>query len=978
MRRFLLAAAAALLAAGAIRAQTTGSIDGRLTDSGGGALAGAVVTARSPSLQGTRTVSTDQLGQYRIPGVPPGEYLVRAAHDGFRLGERVVVVRLDATARVDLVLEPVVAEKVLVEGRAPAIDFASTTGGTNYESEVISRLPLGRNYADIVRSNPGVSTDRGATEGRSLALTIYGATSAENQWIIDGVNTTNPFKGIQGKAINNEFIQEVEVKTGGYQPEYGRALGGVVNVVTKSGGNAYHGDGFVYYDSTATSAEPEFRPGDSDIATMRTADGHRLDYGVDVGGFLVRDRLWIFGAYDRVELRGDLSRVESTALVSRDDRFPFDSTESLYSGKLTWNASPSTSVVGTVFADPSSSVGAAGADPRQGLGSVFVTPIVSPDPSTWFSARDQGGTDFGLRGSQLFGSRAIATIQGGYHENKNVLTAPDGIRYEDWTCAGGTPDEPCVPPEEANSITGGYGLISGLGDRSESSRRQYRGDVTVFAGSHELKAGGDYEDGRTRAVGSFTGGQLVEVWNEFGQLYYIHQFNAVSQDDPTPVPEIFRSARVLDFGAYVQDSWRAAPGLTINAGVRWDGERAITYADQTVLRLGTWQPRLGVIWDPRGDGSTRLYGFAGRFSYAFPSGMTAGVFANNVALATYNLDRVSVEQDPDVLNHGETVTIAGAGPQGVPVDSDVVSPYQDELTLGIERAFGSRLTVGLRGTYRRLGSAIENRCDLDRRAPENARSRCAIVTPGSDGAFAQGNVPTCNGLIDNPDWSECGMTGVATPPARRIYRGIELLARETVGDRLWIQASYVYSSLRGNYDGGVNQGVEGRSVPGRNQDFDYPALWHDGYGILTLDRPHRLRVDGYWNSPWRVSIGLQAFVESGSPLNRLGYFNFNYGSLVFLVPRGSEGRLPPLWDADLTLAYPIALGPVTVTLQAYLFHAFNKQIAIARDEAWSISPGDDQPATIYDPNQTQDNDNYGSVIGRSPPRSFRAAVRVSF
>ncbi len=442
-RAFVAVAAAMVLAAAAVRGQTTGSIEGRLTDSEGGALAGAAISARSASLQGTRTAVTDRDGTFRFPSLPPGDYAVRADREGFRSMERTAAVRLDATARVDLVLEPLQKEQVLVSGETPVIDPASTTSGTSYTSRVIAHLPVARNYADIVRSNPGVSTDRGDTEGRSLALTIYGATSAENLWIIDGVNTTNPFKGIQGKAINNEFIEAVEVKTGGFQPEYGRALGGIINVITKSGGNAYHGDGFVYYDSSGTAAESEFRPGDSEIATMRVADGHRVDYGVDLGGFLLKDRLWIFGAYNRVDLRGDLSRVESSTFVSSEDRFPFDSTEYLYSGKLTWNAAPSTSVVGTVFADPSSSSGAAGADPRQGLGAIFVNPPVSPDPSTWFSSRDQGGTDFGVRLSQLFGSRAIATLQGGYHRDKNALTAPDGIRTEDWTCPGGTPAHPC-------------------------------------------------------------------------------------------------------------------------------------------------------------------------------------------------------------------------------------------------------------------------------------------------------------------------------------------------------------------------------------------------------------------------------------------------------------------------------------------------------------------------------------------------------
>ena len=125
------------------------------------------------------------------------------------------------------------------------------------------------------------------------------------------------------------------------------------------------------------------------------------------------------------------------------------------------------------------------------------------------------------------------------------------------------------------------------------------------------------------------------------------------------------------------------------------------------------------------------------------------------------------------------------------------------------------------------------------------------------------------------------------PPASRIYRGIELLARKTLGDRLWIQASYVYSSLRGNYDGGVNQGTYGQTDPGINSDFDYPQLWHNAYGILALDRPNRFRLDGYWNTPWRLSVGLQAFAESGG--SSTGLLQSVLRLRVFLVPRGSAG-----------------------------------------------------------------------------------------
>jgi hypothetical protein len=965
------------LGGGTAGGQTTGSISGRIVDPSGAPIPGVTVEATSQSLQGARTIVTAGDGVYRFPAVPPGSYQIRATLSGFRSVEKSATVSLDATTTVDLTLQLSTEEQVLVSGEAPPIDLTSTTGGTNYTSEVVTRLPAARNYADIVRSNPGVSTDRGDTEGRSLALTVYGATSAENQWIIDGVNTTSVFKGVQGKAINNEFVQEVEVKTGGYQAEYGRALGGVINVITKSGGNEFHGDAFLYYDSTGTAAEKEFRPGDSGIAQMRVVDGNRLDYGADLGGFLLKDRLWFFGAYNRVTLGSDVSRLQPSRLVPTDVRFPLDATSDLYSGKLTWNLAGSTTVVGSVFADPSTSSGAAGADPRQGLGDDQVAPPVSLDPSTWYSERSQGGTDFGIRTTHLFGSRVIATLQGSYHKDRNALTAPPGIRYLDETCVGGTSEAQCRRPAEANSVTGGYGLVMGANDHSTSRRQQYAAGFTLYGGDHEIKVGGDYQDGRTDALGFYTGNQIVRIRNEWGDLYYAHRFWVVSAEDLTVAPNRVLSAQVLDYSVYAQDSWRVAQGLTINAGLRWDGEQTRNYAGQTVLRFeNQWQPRIGVVWDPWRDGATKLYAFAGRFSYALPTVAAALSFSGATNVETYNFDRVSVTHDPGVFMHKKP-SFGPIMPYGSPVDPGVRGWYQDELSVGIERLFGQTLTLGLKGTYRTLRNVLENRCDLDYNSPETDNSSCGLMNPGASGEIASGDIPTCNGL--DGDWSECGIDpGPPTPSVSRIYRGIELFARRAVGTSLWLQASYVYSSLRGNYDGGVNQGAYGRTWPGFNADFDYPQMWHNAYGVLALDRPNRFRLDGYWVTPWRLSFGLQAFVESGAPLNRVGYFNGIYGASVFLVPRGSEGRLPTLWGTNLTLSYPVVIGPATVTLQAYLFNVFNKQIAMSRDDELSVSQPDEYPASIFDPNQEQNNPEYGKVTGRSDPRVFRAAVRVSF
>ncbi len=656
------------LAACAIFGQTTGSIIGRVVDPTGSPLPGVAVEATSERLQGARAATTSSSGAYRFASLPPGSYRVRATLSGFRSVEKAATVSLDATATVDLTLQVSAEEQVVVSGEAPLIDKTATTTGTNYTSNVIAHLPVSRNYADIVKSNPGVSTDRGDTEGRSLALTIYGATSAENQWIIDGVNTTNVLKGVQGKAINNEFVQEVEVKTGGYQAEYGRALGGVVNVITKSGGNEFHGDGFVYYDSTGTAAEQQFKPGDSGIAQMRVGGRRALR--------LRRRPRRVHPEGPSLVLRRVQPRQPSGPAVARavvhvrpDGREASRSTpaENLYSGKLTWNVASSTTVVGTVFADPSSNSGAAGADPRQGLGVVDVTPPVSLDPSTWYSTRAQGGTDFGLRLTQLFGSRALVTLQGSYHKDQNALTAPEGIRYIDETCAGGTPDNPCDFPSGAQL----HHRRLRLRRRPRGPQRlvrasRYAANVTLYEGNHEIKVGGDYMDGRTDATCFWTGEQVVSLRNEYGQPYYMHRFFAVSPDDPTLVPNCNPGAQVLDYGVYLQDSWRVAPGLTVNVGLRWDGEQTNNYLGQTVLRFNNeWQPRVGVVWDPWRDGATKIYAFAGRFSYALPTVAAASLLRQLSRLrSTYNFDPVSVVQDPNVLNHEEPTSEAARRVRG--------------------------------------------------------------------------------------------------------------------------------------------------------------------------------------------------------------------------------------------------------------------------------------------------------------------------
>ena len=967
----LFIAALCLLVAGPVAlGQTTSTLSGTISDNDGKPLPGVTVEATSPSLQGTRTTVTGGNGVYRFPSVPPGNYSVKASLSGFGTAEKTAAVTLDSTATVNLTLRITATEAVVVSGEAPLVDVTSTTTGSNYSAKVMANLPLGTNYADIVRSNPGVNTDRGETQGRALALTVYGATSVENQYVIDGVNTTNVIKGFQGKAINGAFIQEVEVKTGGYQAEYGRALGGIINVITKSGGNEFHGDGFVYYDRQSMKANQKITADDS-LTGMRISDYKRTDFGADLGGFFIKDHLWFFAAYDRVNNPNQVSRYVSSSVVPSTAQFPLDETDNLYSGKLTFNAFQGTTFVLTGFSDPTVISGAANADPRQAR----VTQISSFDPRTWESRRDVGGLDLGARLNQLFGSVGLVTLQASQHKDRFQLTpsgAGSGIRTDDLTCSGGTAAVPCNPPTTPTT-TGGFGEIFGPTANNRSVRNQYRGDFTFYLGSHEAKFGGDYQTGKTQAITFYTGKQLVQKFNEYGQTYYAHNFFSSGASSQIPIDNTV-TPKTIDWGWYAQDSWKILPNLTMNLGVRWDKEDIKDYTGSTVISTtNEWQPRIGFVWDPKGDGSSKVYAFFGRFYYSIPTDLNVRAYGAQTQVTTYNFDPVDTIQNTTVIGHTKPFVQGGAFTE--PADAGLKGIYQDEYTLGVEKLLDPTLSVGLKGTYRKLGRAIEDRCDLDYTSAINNFNSCAIMNPGSSGTYASGNFPGCNGLDGKA--AQCFSSVPAIPAAKRVYKGVEIVGRKSFSQTLWLQASYVFSSLRGNYDGEIREG-RGQTEIGINADYDYYLFLHNNDGKLFLDRPHNLRLDMSYTTPFKLFVGLQAFVRSGAPLNKQGYFNSGYGAEIMLVERGSAKRLPTQYDANLTLGYPIQLGPVSITPQLYVFNLIGRQQNVLEDVRWSTSQPAGYPNTIFDPNQQQTNPNYGKITTRSDPRLLRGAVKISF
>jgi hypothetical protein len=1022
----LLAIAIVSAAAGGLAfAQTTGDITGTVTDNSGAALPGVTCTATSPSLQGTRTSVTSNSGNYRIASLPPGTYKVSCALAGFATVERTAVVTLGATATVNQTLQISAKEEVIVTGQAPVVDSTSTTTGTNFSAKVMEKLPLGRNYANVVRLQPGVNEDTGDTQGRGLALSIYGSTSAENVFVIDGVNTNSVVRGVQGKVINNEFIQEVEVKTGGYQAEFGRSTGGIINVITKSGGNEFHGDVFGNFSPTSFRADQRHDSTDKFNTTFDEVE--ELDYGADVGGYIVKDRLWFFTAYDRVDNERD--RVPREAADVLNQHFLEEDNYNLFSGKLTWNIVQGSTLVGTYFRDP---------EVRNGA--VF-TPT-STDPDSFSGRFDIGSEDYAGRFNQLFGSFGVVTLQYSKHNDQFKFKPldPTAIGIQDRTIAS---DYPFFP------IVGGFGSVPGFRLNNEGERDEYLGNFTAYFGNHEVKLGGDYVENVTTDNSYFTGGQRVRVrtcsanpasssfcppgtgvnyTNYRGdpfRVYFQHDFYSAALGSLTPISNTLSSPPSKAWSAFLQDSWRITPRFTVNAGVRYDSEQIQNGEEVTVIDLkDEWQPRVGLVYDWKGDGSTKLYASFGRFYYLIPNDLNVRVYGNQFSTQVYNFDGPTSPNDPPPPGGWSTAhggvpnrNPAFQGAANEPVDAGIKGQYQDEFTLGAEMALTPTFAVGVKGMYRKLGRAIEDRCDLDYNDPINGESSCAMVNPGESGFWGTGGAfGWCDNAGDvfvSPTAGTCSFRdGVdlgpapGIPKANRKFRGVELTARKTFSQNLWAQMSYIYSKLSGNYDGAVRV-ASGQTDPGINADYDYPLFSRNANGRLYLDRPHQFRMDAVYTAPFGLNVGIGAYYRSGPPVSRYGWYNVFYPDLLHLVTRGNDkavsgGRLVGQYEANLSLGWTFNLGAISITPHVTVFNLLDRQgvtdiveefnpdgtfcldtagcgtqINPDTGEPWLTQRNFDRLGTIAF-GQPLPQEDWAKPSARQDPRQIKAALKISF
>ncbi|MCX6551436.1 MAG: TonB-dependent receptor [Acidobacteria bacterium] len=881
-------------------AQTTGRIVGTITDSTGGALPGVTVSAAGPALQGVRTAVTDAAGEFRLANLPPGVYAVKAELANFKTAEQQKVeVGIDRVVQVKLALAiGGVSESVTVQGAATVVDTSSASAGINATPEIFNRLPTRRDFYAVAQMAPGTSTDASGT-------TVAGSTGAENTYIIEGLNTTGVAYGTQGKTLNFDFIDEVEVKTGGLPAEYGRMTGGVINVITKSGGNTFHGSGFGFFEGGSLYADDKTQSKRSAGATTVVNLGHLWDAGGSLGGYIVKDRLWFYGAYNPTNRRNNtviitpLSTPGSPALGSE---IPQTRTSNLYSVKLTYKPSSNQSLVFSMFGDPG-----------QTEGNVFA--IAGPE-NTWKGINKFGGSDIVGRYDAVFGGSTLLKVMYGYHVESSKLTGAGSTtpRYQDLS----------VTP---NVTAGGFG---GWTDQ-DYTRDVFKADFSQFFGKHEVKAGGDYEQ-VAATVGRRSGGagQLIQklIQTSTGIIYYRHRYFV---DDRASGFDRANSAtwkiadplqvepKTNNYSVYGQDSWKIASRFTLNAGVRWERQSLLSRdGTQTANLDKNWALRLGAIWDISGDGRSKAYFNYGRFYENIPMDMNIRAFGGELTAFSYNYSPNAADIQP-VAGTPSKSSVLGAAT--TPVDPNLKGQYIDEYLVGYERELGPSFSIGFKYAHRTLGRVIED-----------------FLVP-AEGSYFIAN-PGIGEMGQEMAFYDTSLPNVAAPTPVRKYDSVEINAKKRYSNGWQLMASYVWSKLEGNYDG-VFQASTGQLDPNINSAYDYADFLVNAQGPLSNDRRNAIKLDGSYEFQSGAVKGLNLGGSmrwlSGFPVSAYGY-SFGYASWeYYLVPRGTLGRSPADWEANLHASYPIRLGG-NVKLDGIVdvFNLFNRQAITQWDQRYNL------------------------------------------
>ena len=953
-----------LLATGSAVAQqtTTGTIAGSVTSEAGAPLQDATVTLSSE--RGVASETTDHSGRFLFPYLTPGPYDLRVELTGYQTVQQTNVgVGLGRRVELGFVLSPGAFEAVVdVNATTPVIDLSSVATGLTLGSDLLEQVPVGRKLSDAFYLAPGVSSSGGAGASNP---SISGASGLENQYVVDGVNINHPrYGGLGvyargygsiGSGVAYDFIDEIQVRTAGTEAEYAQSTGGLVNVITKSGSNEWRGSAFGYLSPDAL--ESGWRQVKLAAGAVNTVARSSRELGLSLGGPLLRDRLFFFVAADHRRDRDSLVAPEGFPLAELG---PVDRVRTItsYATKVTASLSANHRLDASAFGDPG----------EGDVGPQNTDALLYPNRAA-FSSLDFGGHTQTLRYHGVLRDSWLLETSFG-HATHTFRETPS---VEEWQLV----DETTNPP----SYSGGMGRYSG-DSRGESF--QYELKSTNLMGVHDLRYGASLEDvsydettGRTGppvtlANGLQTGsGGIITVYPDpaFGRIYRVTSAQLDAK----------RVSRQRYLAVFLQDKLYLGNQLTVSGGVRYERQEMVGKASSVVLD-NNWAPRLGVVWDPTGEGRIKLYSSYGIFFARIPNDMPLLVFqgGTRVRWADY-FDAALTEPVPDGVVALDTAFHLSMS-QGRPyrLAPGAGTTYIQEAVAGMEVELRPQLAVGVRYLYRDMPRVLEDIVNA------------AMVL------YLTGEADEAQRFIGNPeDGSPPTLDGIGAfeQPIHR-YQAVELTANRRYAENWTLLASYRWSRLEGTYEG-FFRNDNGQAHPALTSLFDFPTndpsyteigvpqygfrgdiryLGDLGAGPLPTDRTHQLKVYGTYTLDGGLSLGAGVWASSGRPLtpmaadpvlSRIGDIPEAPRGSGIVTEDGFRTRTPYELAVDLHGDYRLGVGRGQLVVAVDVFNLLNRRDVLDYDQNTERAP------RVLNPD-------FGQRIAYQEPRRVRLGVRYEF
>jgi len=909
--RTWLAAVALLLMPGLVSAQgTTGSISGTVMDQLKGMMPGVTITVTNTETGLERTQVSDEQGRYRVLNLPPGSYTVRAELSSFASVLRdglTVAIGKDLLVDVELTVRGV-TEQVIVSGESSNVSLGTTTVGGVVTTQQIAELPLnGRSFMQLATLQPGVIVSRATAKDftggfGNTQLAIGGARPEQTGYLMDGTNIADISdkapSSLSGVLLGVDTVQEFSVQTHGYSAEFGRAAGGVMSSVTKSGTNRIRGSVFEFHRDESLDSRNFF-------ATADLPDFRRDQYGGTIGGPILTNQLFYFGAYEALRERNAFTRFARLPNAAAHQGLVPDANRNLVNVGVHSQLRPYLDLLypiptGQDFGDGTAELAHSHLDPTDeqfGVvkfdynvgkgGNIFMVRWSRDVSDTRISQShplffESVGTDtryFTTQYQHLFSSTVINTIRfaanrtGRDNDLIPTVDIPTSLYF--------TEDPHWGAIDIANIATAGSVATIPVDYRQDLY--QVSNALTWTKGSHVLKTGFDWQkyhfDGTSysRYGGTFRFRNLTE----FLTLRRSGTAQADRFTGNLPGTDTFRQMRQHYVAFFAQDDWRASDTLSVNYGVRYEfvtdpkevnglvaGLLSLDHLEQPPFGItpGTPMfdnpskksvaPRLGVAWNPLGDKKMTLKGGYGLFyqplTTSFYRGTTFRIYPYFAG--------VDIRQ-PGVFGPGMKAVLAqGVNPATVQKRSefifhDIEQPFMQQWHVNFERELGARLVAEI-GYIGSKGHNLPFYGDPNTTPSEYGPDGVKRLVPGA--------------ALRYPSW---GRIRTRINVARSLYHGVTASVNKRFSDGWQMQASYTLGDSKDTWSGGQIGGSDFDNGAGSASDWWDPEY---EFGPSSYDVRHNFVVNGVYVLPFgRDLTGFKAALAKGWQIG--GVMQFSSG-----------------------------------------------------------------------------------------------------